>query len=1115
MSFAFFRLAALLLCADPKSNAAADLYEGASPTPQPLAIAGDASFVGDIAFSATGTMWVGTQRGLYDYDGRSWNKLAPPGHAAGEALQVTALAVGTDGTLWVGTASEGLFAYRQATWKHWRTAQGLPSDNVRALVIGDGELAYVGTAAGLTQLHWLDDRIAVPPNAFTHAFVFRLERREQQVWAATTGAGVFVYRGAGEIAHYTMRDGLPSDAAYALYADGERMWVGTELGLAIIDNGKVRRADDPGLKTISSIAGTVDARGDKTIWVADFNRGLAMRQHGRWHFIDDNAGQGAGVLAMRAQTTATHENVLWLSLQKGLFRLQPQSFRVFNEGPKFLREQVMAVHVQAADPGARTLWLATAKTGVHAYTGAWTTPSLATAFAVAETPAIPGLLFGTVGASASVLQFLSPSGAARSFASYPSTQFEDISSLSWSESSHALWVGHRNGVRRWSSSDATWSSVTIPGKPESVRVTGGVTETRDGQLWVATENGLFVRKGETWREFQREKIGSFYQCRPIEQITPAGDFVWLMTEAAITRVRLSDDSLQSLNLADGFALQVLEDGSDLTLWVLTQTAVLHLSAEGDSFRVDRFTPQDGLKDFHVTWGGMLELDVDGRLWAGSDAGLAVFDTRAAFPDRSSKPLRMDATRVNGSERPSLSHLGSSENSLSFDYSLRSYFRDQESRFQTQLVGLDPHVSEWVTESHREFPRLPPGGYVFKVWGRDYAGNVSGPLQSAFVIPTPPWRTWWASLVYLGALFAAVYGGTRARIAQLRRRAEELELMVDKRTEEVRAQSQEILAQKEELERSYKETDRIFDALKQALKGRLLDEKYQLEDEIGEGGFGVVYRATMVRSGTPCAIKVFRPASGNDSVQALERFKQEGKAGVRFRHPNAIRIDDFAVSPEGVAYMVMELLHGESLKQALTTRGKFSSERSCFVAIGVCRALAAAHAQGIVHRDIKPDNVFLSHAPEASAERNLAHREGDDVVKVLDFGVAKLTPRAGGTVVKTLTLTGAVIGTPTYMAPERLEGMEYDGRSDVYSVGIMLYEMLAGRTPFSSTGDNMYSLISQQISRAPDPITSFTPSVPSALQAIVMTALAKTPPARPTAEELAVSLQRFCESENMV
>ncbi len=276
--------------------------------------------------------------------------------------------------------------------------------------------------------------------------------------------------------------------------------------------------------------------------------------------------------------------------------------------------------------------------------------------------------------------------------------------------------------------------------------------------------------------------------------------------------------------------------------------------------------------------------------------------------------------------------------------------------------------------------------------------------------------------------------------------------------------------------------------------------YRLERVIGEGAMGVVFVARHARLDKQVAIKILKPQHGTDA-SLVQRFFQEARAVNAINHENIVEIFDFVEepAPEGAIprfYCVLELLNGMSLRQALLGT-PLSVRRAVRITEQLCAALGAAHRTGVVHRDIKPDNIFLT------------TRAGEpDFVKVLDFGVAKLTSARLAT--NPDTFAGAVIGTPGYMAPEQASGLEVDGRSDLYSVGTVLYELLSGRRPIEATELGQWAV--KLIVQPPPPLPELTPGgepIPPGLAAAVMRCLAKDPAERfESMEALAEALRPF-------
>lgn len=263
-------------------------------------------------------------------------------------------------------------------------------------------------------------------------------------------------------------------------------------------------------------------------------------------------------------------------------------------------------------------------------------------------------------------------------------------------------------------------------------------------------------------------------------------------------------------------------------------------------------------------------------------------------------------------------------------------------------------------------------------------------------------------------------------------------------------------------------------------GRVLAGHYRVDALLGRGGMGAVYRGLQLSVGRPVAIKLIS-AGLPDPAQSLQRFRREAEATGRLNHPNTIRLFDFGLTEYGEVYMVMELLEGSDLA-SLLQHGPLPPAQAFHIMRQVLSALSETHARGIVHRDLKPGNVFLS---------NL---HGDPCfVKLMDFGIAGMEQGKGA---QKLTVTGAVMGTPAYMSPEQAQGKPVDARGDLYSCGVVLFEMLAGRTPFEA--DTLVSMLLAHVTQTPKRLAecgaSF-PELPQA-QALIDRLLAKSPSARP-------------------
>jgi len=261
-----------------------------------------------------------------------------------------------------------------------------------------------------------------------------------------------------------------------------------------------------------------------------------------------------------------------------------------------------------------------------------------------------------------------------------------------------------------------------------------------------------------------------------------------------------------------------------------------------------------------------------------------------------------------------------------------------------------------------------------------------------------------------------------------------------------------------------------------LIGQVVADRYHILKKLGEGGMGAVYLGEHVKMGRKSAIKVMAAAMSQDP-DAISRFNREASNASRISHPNVCQIYDFGETPDGLIYLAMEFIEGQSLKDIVEREGALPAVRAANITRQAADALQAAHDLGIVHRDIKPDNIMI-----------VQGRDGSDIVKVVDFGIARAV--GGDEPGQKVTKTGLVVGTPEYMSPEQLSGDKLDGRSDVYSLALVLYRMLTGVLPFQA--DSAQETMIKRLTDDPLPLAETRPDVefPPKLQLVLNTALAR-------------------------
>lgn len=1060
---------------------------------------------------------LGLLNGAARFNGSRFVRLDDGPNGGPRGLTVYSIEAGSNDRLWVATPS-GLFARRNGQWTHLTTAQGLPHNGVNKVTLAapskifGRDVVYVATQNGLAVLD--ADSLAVLalidaskglPESNIYSALELVDGVQQGLWIA----------GPGGVAHSKTSDAFrtiwtskaePERATRFLYldsADNSTLWAGTESGLVRID-----AAQQPTLledlrgAPVGTIVRIKRGAGRSWLCAARVILGVAcLDDTGTWRQITvkTDVSEAHVVWSLAISGTANGADVLWMGSDAGLVRATKASVQPVTDGPPGLRQRIDALRY--SDKGE--LWVTTPSDTFVGNGKSWQTWNQSGADslrAVRADPQSQHMWVGTLGGT--VYEATAATQAKRTtFALAADRTVEDIA-FTKRNAIQSMWLAVNGGL--WSLRGNTiHTAATTDGLP-SLWVSRLLSVPRDAandDLWVGfNSNGVARQNGE---RFEPVTLGFAGDENVTFMTTDRRGGIWVGLQAAgarrlsplpdPTRVERFTESTETA-LPDSTVNSILEDARG-RIYLCTNRGIARLHPENDKYTVRTFNSEDGMPDEECSMNAGT-VAADGRLFFGTMRGLVFIDPEDVNDDPPPAKLIFEETLV-GDEGPVLdgTRLSYKQNRLSFDYALVSATHGPEITYRTHLVGGESQPLPWRHEARREFTGLSSGQYEFMVTARTPDGREHGPIVRRFTITPPPWATPWAFAAYAFLGLGSAFMVARVRVKQLQARAAELEHQVEIRTEEIRNKNVVLEQQKLELEESYKQADLIFSALKEALPGKLLDDRYQLGQVLGEGGFGIVYRATEIRTGRIVAAKIFRPQAGNDSTEALERFKREAISGKQAKHPHAVEVIDAGVSSDGIAYIIMEMLTGRSLAKVIDDEGKISIKNACEIMAQTLAALAQAHDAGLIHRDIKPDNIFLCQSEEP----------GKLFVKVLDFGVAKALhdDKAAN---RSMTGTGNIVGTPTYVAPERLTEASYDGRSDVYACGIVLYEMIVGKTPFASLTGNLFSVIIAQINTLPPRLTEFDPSVPPAVQAVLDQALEKDPAKRPTAREWEISVR---------
>ncbi|MBX7222676.1 MAG: protein kinase [Blastocatellia bacterium] len=1087
---------------------------------------------------SSGQLWIGTNNGLCRFD-RSTQRFQtfanqPERPGSLQDNHISALCEDKAGHIWVGTTGGGLhrFAPARQNFEHVAAQPdqptGLGSNHISCLTTDRTGVVWVGTTdQGLYRLNpgtgtffHYGHEDANPATLSSNSVRVIVEDTSARLWIGTADSGLDqLDRNRGEFRHIgkdpTTPNRLGNESIRALCSDrAGLLWVGTDHGLNRLDpaTGTVTGyLNDP--QNQSSLSHNdvrslfLDSAG--SLWVGTLGGGVnRLDQTIRpfTHFAHDPRNPNS--LSHNGVRTIAEDSAgrLWVGTNGGglncLDRKTGQ-FSFFQNNPKD-PNSLSSNRVWCLSRGPiETLWVGTFGGGLNHFD-----PNRQTWVRYQHDPANPNSL-----GSNDVW-----------------TVLPDRSGL--------IWVGTQGGgLNRLDPANGSITRLThAPDAPQSLSSNdvSVVFEDRSGTLWVGTPDAGLNRLNRTDNTFQR------FQANPNRPNSLSSNSVralfqdktgtvWVGTEGGLNRFDLQTETFTSYTTRDGLPNDViygiLEDWAG-NLWLSTNAGLCKFHPNTKACH--NYDIRDGLQSNEFNAGASFQ-NTHGEMFFGGINGFNTFhpegilDNPYVPPVVISRFLKFDK-KVENFDLHETVVLRHDENYLAFEFAALNFTLPEKNQYAYQLEGFD---RKWIlcgTRRYASYTNLDPGEYVFRVKGSNNDGvwNEEGIQVRIRVLP-PLWRTWWAYGFYCLAAGGSLIGAfhiqnnraqARARLQEAHLRAEAAEIQsqaahAKAEAAEIQAQAAAQLAQQNaELDRKNKElakkndeliasqqqADRIFSALAEALAGTVLDGKYRLEEKIGAGGFGAVFKATHLALNRYVAVKVFKPKPGNDSADAIERFKREGVSASRLNHPNAIQVLDSGISTDGIAYLVMELLTGHSLADELHRHGHLSLRRCMQIIPSVCEALVEAHRMGIIHRDIKPENIFLNQTPTG------------EVVKVLDFGVAKMLSADTGEDLARLTMTGGIVGTPVYMAPERLEAKPYDGRSDVYSVGIMFYEMLTGDVPFKAeSSGGLVAIVMAHLRNTPERLSALVKNLPPEVEHIVMCALAKDPNQRPTAAEFSARL----------
>jgi signal transduction histidine kinase/CheY-like chemotaxis protein/ligand-binding sensor domain-containing protein len=773
-----------------------------------------------IAFDRKRYLWVGTKDGAAVYNGRTWQTVNLPSEMRSNWVQ--AILVDSTGAAWFGTLGGGVARFDGASWTVWDTRSGLGNDEVTCLLEATapgGRLAvFAGTADGVFRFDgagWtaLPSLGAVPQSGVRCMLERVGETGERELWVGTGTAGAARLRGNTWTRFTTADSTIPDDRIGAMIEtaalDGRRvLLVGTYgSGIARWDGTSFvpytgeRRFD---YSFVSCFLETRNADGSPALWVGGF-RGLARFSGGRWTYFGPKSGlPNIGVWSLLDSPSPNGARTIWIGTAgNGLARWEQGRWVSFGESHGLPNGSVYSVMALDGPDGSSELWVGTNTGGLARLAGdRWTAMSLSNGWLadtvisilpVTPRPGPPDLLVGSYSNGLVVRQ----SGTWRQYGlkeGLPSLHV--LSTSPTLDDPGAAWIGTAKGLVRYERGRLV--PVAIPLPDPRVRTVLEIPSANGKTLWIGTERGLLRYETDSSTVFDSARgLPNDVVLCIVEVALPGGvRELWAGTRGGgVARLSMSapESEWRVLSTSTVPALpndtvyQIRQDAKG-RIYLFTNKGIARLAPHVDAaggFTTYVFTTEDGLPSNECNTGASY-VDSRGRIWAGTIAGVAMLDPSTEIEDVAPKQLQVERAAFAGGSRPLLpdSVLRHDENHLLFEYALLSYFHEEDTLYRTQLVGLDPHPSAWTHDFKKEYTSLPHGDYVFRVWGMDGAGNVSGPVDIPFRIRPSPWFSVWAIAIYAVLVAGLVYLAVRYRVRTLRRRTLLLEERIEERTAEL-------------------------------------------------------------------------------------------------------------------------------------------------------------------------------------------------------------------------------------------------------------------------------------------------------------------------------------------
>lgn len=1008
-----------------------------------------------------GYLWIATEEGLARFDGVKFTTFDQSNTPVIANNYIFDLFEDEQKNLWVGLRG-GLLIYRNGRFRPFvhpedfstRVVQIIRMDHEKNVWIGtDGDGLYK-IKDGTTTMY--TTRNGLPDNRIKS---LKCDSRGN-LWVGTP-AGLALLKENAFIS-YTGKRGLGNDVINAIYEDAnQNLWIGTDKGVYIL-KGETFTLLETSLENGSDISGArildIFEDRDRNVWIGTSGHGLARYQKGRFSVLTKKDGLSDNTIK---DIFEDREGALWLgTAHGGLSRLKEGKFTPVTTKEGLSDDFVFAIH----EDSRGYLWIGT-NNGLNRLKDG-TFMSITTANGLAHN-IVDSLYedrdgFIWVGTDDGLSKLKNDEFSVTVLESVPRSRGLFILALSGDRDGN-IWFGTQKGLYKLNGSKVKKFSTENGLVSNTVNF---IFQDSTDNLWFSTyRGGLTLYKDETFRVFTEKEglVNNSVTCI----YEDAAAVLWIGTVGGLSRFK--DGKFTNYTRKDGLfnnnIYQILEDAGGY-LW---------MSCNKGIFKVKK-KELDGLAGIETTTGnadskritsivygredGMLSTECngclqtpgcktkDGKLWFPTGKGVVSIDPENIKTNELPPPVFVEQALLDGVPAGAGGKITvpPGVKRVELHYTAPSFLNPQKVKFKFMLEGYEEHWVDADTQRVAFYTNLDAGAYRFRVTACNDDGvwNEEGTSTPVTVI-APFIRTWWFRLPAL-AIFAVF---------------------------------------------SYLIINffRTFVSLSRFWKKQKHVGNFRLLEKLAAGGMGTIYKAKSLSDKTETvAIKVLKEELFEDENNR-KRFKQEAAIIDQLDHPNIIKVLERGQSKETM-FIAMELLVGQTLTKKIMTEERLNLKESLHIMIQIADATAKIHSKSIIHRDLKPDNIML------------IEKDGDpNFVKLLDFGLAKTQYQTR------LTQTGMVIGTINYMAPEQISGAGFSGATDVYSMGVMFFEMVTGEKPF--IGETTIDLMKQIMDRTPiDPIR-YRFDLPEELNELILEMMEKQYDVRPHVGDVLETLRRIC------